>query len=83
MLSWVLLIIYYIFLGYGAILGLNIIFSWIPFVYKYKIAQLIQKMGNWYLGKFQGALVIGILDFTSMIGIFFYFFIVDAFFVLI
>ncbi len=83
MLSIVLQIIYYILLGYGAILGLNVIFSWIPFVYKYKIPRMIQTMGNWYLGRFRGALVIGIIDFTAMIGIMLYYFIIDSFFYII
>ena len=83
MLSTVLLILYYILLGYGAILGLNIIFSWIPFVYKYKIPRILKTMGNWYLDKFRGVLVIGIFDFTTMIGIFLYYFIIDSLFYII
>lgn len=78
MLNNVLIIIYYVLMGYGVILGLNILFSWIPFVYNYKIPRILKTMGNWYLGSFRGVLVVGMFDFTTMIGIFLYYFILDA-----
>lgn len=77
MLSTVLTILYYILIGYGVILGLNIIFSWIPFVYNYKIPRVIRTIGSWYLSSFRGVLVVGIFDFTTMIGIFLYYLILD------
>ena len=58
--------IYYIFLI------ANIILSWVPFLYKFKIFRLIGFIGDLYLEPFQGVLVLGPIDFTPVLGFLLY-----------
>ncbi|HKM30214.1 MAG TPA: YggT family protein [Bacilli bacterium] len=71
-LQYIISTLYYLLLGYGFIMMLGVLLSWLPGLHQYKIAQLIRKMTNWYLWPFRGFLVIGMLDFTPAIGLILY-----------
>ena len=58
--------------GYSYIIFASIILTWLPSLYQYKIPRLVRKVADWYMWPFRGFLVIGILDFTPMIGIVLY-----------
>lgn len=62
------LILYYLLIAYDYILIANIILSWFPRLRNFKIFNIIGKIGDWYLEPFSGVLVLGILDFTPLIG---------------
>lgn len=57
---------------YQAIIFISIILSWIPTAYESKIGSMILNVSNWYMRPFRGWLVIGFLDFTPIIGIVIY-----------
>lgn len=61
-------ILYYLLLAYDYILIANIILSWFPRLRDFKLFNIIGKIGDWYLEPFSGYLVLGILDFTPLIG---------------
>ncbi|HOD61644.1 MAG TPA: YggT family protein [Bacilli bacterium] len=71
-LNYLIKALYYLLLGYGFIMMLGIILSWLPGLHQYKIPRMIRKATNWYLWPFRGFLVIGILDFTPAIGLILY-----------
>jgi uncharacterized protein YggT (Ycf19 family) len=76
------LFIYFLFIlfqVYWFIMSFSIILSWIPGTADVKILRGIRKIADWYLGKFQGILVIGILDLTPIIGFVIYGFIMSLF----
>lgn len=61
---------------YAGIMGLNIIFSWFPNIYRYRLCRIIDIAANWYLKPFHGIVVIGSIDFTTMIGLGFFQFVI-------
>lgn len=65
----VLIILYLILQVYAGFLTLNIFLSWIPKLYEYKFFRFCKIVSDFYLGPFHGAIVIGPLDLTPMIGI--------------
>ncbi len=71
-LNYLIKALYYLLTGYGFIMMLGVILSWLPGLQQYKIPRWIRKATNWYLWPFRGFLVIGILDFTPAIGLILY-----------
>jgi len=69
--------LYYILLFYGFIIFVSIILSWVPNANDYKILRKIRQMGDWYLWFFRGKLILGSIDFTPMVGLFLYQYIVS------
>ena len=72
----IILILYIILRAYQGVMGLSIITSWIPGVRSTKIGILINRTSDLYLGYFRGFLVFGGIDFTPMIGIAIYEFLI-------
>jgi uncharacterized protein YggT (Ycf19 family) len=64
---------------YGSIMSFSIILSWIPGISETKFVRVIRKVADWYLGIFQGKLVVGIFDLTPIIGFMIYGFILTLF----
>lgn len=62
---------------YQAIILISIIMSWIPNAYNTKFGNAIYQISNWYMKPFRGWFVLGILDFTPIIGIGIYQFILQ------
>ncbi len=50
----------------------SILMSWVPELKRTKIGQLIERIVNPFMRIFRGIIVIGMFDFTPMIGIFLY-----------
>ena len=71
-LKYMIYTLYYLLAGYGFIMMLGVILSWLPGLQQYKIPRLIRKATNWYLWPFRGLLVIGMVDFTPAIGLILY-----------
>ena len=61
--------LYYIMYGFLGLICLNILLSWFPAVYKYSFFRFLRKITDAYMQPFRGILVIGIFDFTSIIGV--------------
>lgn len=70
-----LISLYYLLNLYSLIILISIIMSWIPNAYNTKFGNAIYQISNWYMKPFRGWLVLGILDFTPIIGIAIYEFI--------
>ncbi len=56
---------YYILIG-------SILLSWIPDLKKSTVGQFVDKLANPYMRIFRGWIVIGVMDFTPIIGFIFY-----------
>lgn len=67
-----LIILWWILRIYLSIMIVGIILTWFPRSFDYKIPRAIRKMSDWYLSKFSGIVVVGSLDFTTVIGILLY-----------
>ena len=69
--------LYVILSIYQFIILVSIIMSWIPNAYNTKIGNGIYHISNWYMKPFRGWLVLGFLDFTPIIGLGIYQFILQ------
>lgn len=67
-----LICLYIVLWVYQAVIFISIILSWIPNAYSTKFGNVIYNMSNWYMRPFRGWLVIGFLDFTPIIGVLIY-----------
>lgn len=65
-------ILYYIFSGYWYIMIAGVLLSWVPGLYQYKIFRIIRNVSDWYLKPFQGKVILGVFDFTPIIGFLIY-----------
>ena len=65
-------IIYQTLTYYYYILIASILLSWIPDLKRSRMGQFIDKLANPYMRIFRGWIVIGIMDFTPIIGFIFY-----------
>ena len=63
---------YYLMQAYFGLIVLNIILSWIPFVYNVGFFRFLRRISDAYIGVFRGYLTIGFLDFTPVVGIILY-----------
>lgn len=68
----VIFIIYIILRAYQGIMVLSIFMSWIPGARSSKFGILVGRTSNWYLGYFSNILIFGGIDFTPMLGIMLY-----------
>ena len=69
----ILLLIFYKALQYYYyILIASILLSWVPDLKRSTIGQFIDKLANPYMRIFRGWIVIGVMDFTPIIGFIFY-----------
>lgn len=73
----IILILYIILRVYQGIMLLSIFISWIPGMRDTKIGILINQSSDWYLGYFRSFLVFGGIDFTPMIGLIIYEFLIS------
>ena len=64
---------------YYYILIASILLSWIPDLKRSSIGQFIDRLANPYMRIFRGWIVIGVMDFTPIIGFIFYNFGMTAF----
>lgn len=62
---------------YEGIILISIIMSWIPNAYNTKVGNAIYQISNWYMKPFRGWLVLGVIDFTPVIGLGIYQFILQ------
>lgn len=84
MITPILLNILFIFLRvYYSIMIICIFLTWIPSLYRYKFFRVLHYIGGGYLNYFRGKIVIGFLDFTPMIGLLLYSFMLSFLAVLI
>lgn len=73
----IVLILYIILRAYQGVMLLSIFISWIPGMSDTKIGIFINRISDWYLGYFRGFLVFGGIDFTPMIGLIIYEFLIQ------
>lgn len=70
-------LLYIVLRAYQGIMVLSIFLSWIPDARSSKFGILIGRMTDWYLGYFGNFLVIGNIDFTPMLGLIAYEFLIN------
>lgn len=70
-LIWFLRIYYYIIIAY-------ILLGWIPEIRRSKLYSYLHQITNPYLGIFRGLIVVGMMDFTPIIGLLIYNFGLEA-----
>lgn len=63
---------------YYYILVASVLLSWIPDLKRSTVGQFIDKLANPYMRIFRGWVVIGVMDFTPIIGFMFYYFGLNA-----
>lgn len=80
-LSRILIGLYYLLRIYYFVMFAGIIMSWIPSSMNYSFCRFIRRMTDWYLGFFRGRLVLGIFDFSTLLGIILYEGIIDLLFI--
>lgn len=61
--------IYILMSSFFSLICLNVILTWFPAVYKFKFFRGLRKIGDAYMEPFHGILVLGMFDFTPIIGI--------------
>jgi len=61
-------------------MAITILLNWIPGFRNSKIGYYMNKITDFYLGRFRGFIVIGMLDFTPIIGFVIYEFALSMFF---
>ena len=71
--------IFYLFYAYSSLIFINIILSWFPGIYRFRFFRFLKRITDAYMQPFHGVLILGIFDFTSIIGIFLFDFIVQAY----
>jgi len=64
--------LYYILLGYFYILIADVLLSWLPEIRRTRFGQLIHQIANPYMRLFRGWIVVGMFDFTPIIGFIIY-----------
>ena len=74
-----LLILFNALQYYYYILVASVLLSWIPDLKRSAFGRFIDKLANPYMRIFRGWIVIGVMDFTPIIGFMFYYFGVNAF----
>ena len=67
-----LIILYYILRIYLGFMIIVCLLSWIPSLYSYKWYHVLRRISDFYLGRFRGWIVIGNIDFTTLIGFLIY-----------
>ncbi len=67
-LQFALIILYFLFQIYGGVMVLGIILSWFG-SFDNRLVRIIRKISSWYLGAFEGMIVIGRLDLSPMIAL--------------
>lgn len=72
-------IVMYALQYYYYVLIASILLSWIPELKRSTVGQFIDKLANPYMRIFRGWIVIGVMDFTPIIGFLFYQFGMSAF----
>ncbi len=61
--------LYYTMYGFLILISINIILSWFPAVYRFSFFRLLKRTTDTYMQPFHGILVLGIFDFTPIIGV--------------
>ncbi len=82
-MSLFIFVLYILFQIYSGLIFLDILFSWIPNIYNFRICRWIHTIAGWYMEPFHGIITISILDFTPILGIFLYEGIVEGAFLLL
>jgi len=67
-----LIIIYRILQVYYYFLIASVLMSWIPELKRSKFGQIIDRIADPYMRLFRGYLIIGVLDFTPILGFLLY-----------
>ena len=65
-------ILYYILNAYWSIMIVGVFLTWVPSLMKYRIFRFIRTMTDWYLKPFQGKIILGMFDFTPILGFMIY-----------
>jgi YggT family protein len=71
-LIYALIGLYYLMYGYLYFMIATIILSWIPGIRESKFYQIMDRITTFYMGRFRGILVFGMMDFTPILGFIIY-----------
>ena len=71
-------ILYNVLQYYYYILVASVLLSWIPDLKKSTVGRFIDRLADPYMRIFRGWIVIGVMDFTPIIGFMFYYFGINA-----
>ena len=77
-LSIFLISLYILLWLYQGIIFISILISWIPSAFNTKLGMSIYNVSNWYMKPFRGWIELGIFDFTPIIGIAIYQFLLQC-----
>lgn len=55
--------------GFSGLIFISILLSWFPMLYNFKLFRAIRRLTDAYMEPFHGMLVLGVFDFTPIIGI--------------
>lgn len=83
MISFLKYAIYILMRAYLGLIVLNIFQSWFPGLQRFGFFRILRKIADAYMQPFHGALVLGMFDFTPIIGIILYEGIINAYVFLI
>ncbi|HOI46964.1 MAG TPA: YggT family protein [Bacilli bacterium] len=64
----ILIGLYYLMYGYLYFMIATIILGWIPGIRESRFYQIMDKITSFYMGRFRGLLVFGMMDFTPILG---------------
>lgn len=72
-------VIYILMVSFSSLICLNIILTWFPAVYKFRLFRGLRRIGDAYMEPFRGILVLGMFDFTPIIGIVLFDFLIELY----
>ena len=75
--------LYYLMYGFLGLISIVIIASWFPRLYNLSIFRFFKRVTNTYMEPFHSLIVLGMLDFTPIIGVLLFEFIIQAYIFLI
>lgn len=61
--------IFLLMYGFLGLIGFNIVLSWFPMLANLKVFRFLRRITDTFMEPFHGFLVIGMFDFTPIIGI--------------
>ena len=76
-LNYILIALYILLWVFDGIVFIGIVLTWIPGLLNTKVGSLFYNLSNWLLYPFRGLLVIGFIDFSPIIGLLGYHFIMN------
>ena len=71
--------IFLIMWAFSGLIFISILLSWFPMLYNFKLFRAIKRLTDAYMEPFHGILVLGMFDFTPIIGIVLFDLLIEAY----